>query len=91
MWSKTITNGLLFQLGDNPGGRESVWAIPHNNPGPTVAKIDRMYKAGSGGSNGVTVLNGNFNFVIPGSDIVNDVKINRRIRTVIGENMDRFG
>jgi len=80
----------LFQIGDNPGGRESIWAIPHNNPGPTVAKIDRMYKP-HGGSGGTTVFNGNFNFNISGSELINETKLKKRITTVTGENMDRFG
>jgi len=50
-----------------------------------------MYKPGSGGSGGVTVLNGNFNFVIPGDGIINNVKLNKRIKMTVGENRDRFG
>ncbi len=80
----------LFQIGDNPGGRESIWAIPHNNPAPTVAKIDKMYK-GSTSSNGCSIYNQTINLNIKASDLVNDTKITRKIRSTMGEQMDRFG
>jgi hypothetical protein len=80
----------LFKIGDNPGGRESIWAIPHDNPGPTVASIDRMYKP-SGGSGGTTIFNGRVSLNISGNEIINDLKLDRRIKMTIGENRDKFG
>jgi len=85
------TNGeQLIRIGDNPGGHESIWAIPHDNPGPTVSKIDRMYKGSSSGSEG-NIVNQTINLKISGNEIINDLKLNRRIRMTIGENRDRFG
>src|SRR5688572_14550845 len=81
----------LFKIGDNPGGRESIWAIPHNNPAPTVAKIERMYKPHGGSGGGTTVFNGNFSFNLSGNDIINETKLKKKITGTMGESMDRFG
>jgi hypothetical protein len=86
----TTSGPTMALIGDNPGGRESVWAIPHNNPGPTVARIDRMYKGGTDSKGGST-LNQNLVLKIDGNEIINDVKITRKIRTVMGSDMDRYG
>ena len=47
----TTAGPRLFQIGDNPGGKESIWAIPHDNPGPTLNKILSMYSGMSKGGN----------------------------------------
>jgi hypothetical protein len=39
----TTTGQQTVTVGDNPGGRESIWAIPHNDPGPTINQILGMY------------------------------------------------
>ena len=80
----------LFQIGDNPGGKESIWAIPHDNPGPTVSKIEKMYK-GSSGRSSSSIYNQTINLNIKGSSIISDTKIVRKIRSTMGEQMDRFG
>ena len=33
----------MLMIGDNPGGRETLVAIPHDNPGPTLAKVAAMF------------------------------------------------
>ena len=70
-------------LGDNPGGVESLWAIPHNNPGKTVNDINNFYGTSSK-SNGTPSLSQNFTFRIDGTDIINDVKLNKRVKTSFG-------
>ena len=40
----------MLMIGDNPGGRETLVAIPHDNPGPTLAKIAGMFGDQSGSS-----------------------------------------
>jgi hypothetical protein len=39
----TVNGERQFKIGDNPGGRESVAFIPHNNPQPTLDKIAQMF------------------------------------------------
>jgi len=77
-------------LGDNPGGVESLWAIPHNNPGKTINDINNFYGT-SGKHGGMTSFNQNISLNIDGNDIINDKHLTRRIRTDMGSNMDRFG
>jgi len=84
------TNGpQMVTVGDNPGGHESIWAIPHDNPGPTVRNIDKMYRGTSGGGGGT--LNQTLVLNIKGTDIINDTKMVKKIKTTIGSNRDRFG
>gem|GEM_PF-5889121 len=38
------TNGKqMFQIGDNPGGKETVAFIPHDDPGPILDRISKMF------------------------------------------------
>ena len=83
------TQGPTILVGDNPGGRETVAAIPHNNPYPTVKRIDRMFGSGSG-SDGSTV-NQTIHLHISGNDIINERNLEKRIKLTVGENRDRFG
>jgi hypothetical protein len=39
----TANGEQLIRVGDNPGGRESIAFIPHNDPGPTLEKIHQMF------------------------------------------------
>jgi hypothetical protein len=39
----TSSREQTFRISDNPGARESVAFIPHNDPGPTLEKIARMF------------------------------------------------
>jgi hypothetical protein len=77
-------------LGDNPGGIESLWAIPHNNPGKTVNDINNFYGT-STKSNGTPTLNQNITFIIPGNDIINNKRLTKRIKSGIGNSMDKYG
>jgi len=83
------TQGPTILVGDNPGGRETVAAIPHNNPYPTVSKIDRMF--GSGGSSDGSTVNQTIQLHISGNDIINERNLEKRIKLTVGENRDRFG
>lgn len=79
----------MFKIGDNPGGIESVWAIPHNRPGPIVEQINATY-GGGGSGGGNTELNQTLQLRIDGNDIINNIKFDRRIKSTVGERMDRF-
>ena len=39
----TTSGPQTYTIGDNPGGTESIWAIPHDNPAPTVRDINNTY------------------------------------------------
>jgi hypothetical protein len=84
------TNGPAYIIGDNPGGRESIWAIPHNNPGPTVRKIEKYHGSGGSGGEG-SIWNQNITLEISGNDIINQTKLSKKIKTTVGENRDKFG
>jgi len=88
-----VTHGPeLMLVGDNPGGRETVAVIPHDNPGPAMGMVARQFGrmggAGHGEGNDIilnTVLH------ISGNEIVNPRKLSKKIRMTVGANRDRFG
>jgi hypothetical protein len=56
----TANGDQLIRVGDNPGGRESIAFIPHNDPGPTLEKIHQMFgtfdkSSGRMGTNSTTM------------------------------------
>ncbi|HTH23266.1 MAG TPA: hypothetical protein VL854_13690, partial [Nitrososphaeraceae archaeon] len=84
----TVSQPTHFIYGDNPGNHETLAFIPHNNPGPIMDRLEKMFTRSS--KNGIEVGQ-SITLNINGNDIVNSVKLNKRIRTVMGSNMDRFG
>ncbi len=40
---KTVNRPTLFLYGDNPGNRETLAFIPHNNPTPTLEKLSKVF------------------------------------------------
>lgn len=82
------TNGpQTVVVGDNPGGRETVAFIPHNNPEPTLAKIANMF---GGKSNGGGTMNQTITLHISGNDLINERSLSKKIRLELGKNRDRF-
>jgi len=84
----------LLRIGDNPGGVESLWAIPHNNPARTVNQIQDYYglsgrSGGSGGDGGGDVYQ-TINLHISGNEIINERNLSKRIRIEAGQRRDRF-
>ncbi len=83
------TNGpQLLIVGDNPGGRETIAAIPNNAPANMMNALNRRF--GSGGQEG-SVVNQTVNLMISGAGIINETKLNKKIRMEVGKNRDRFG
>lgn len=103
----------MIMIGDNPGGREMLAAIPYNDPFPTLEKINQQFASLShptdGGMMGEQdvrsrhgyrfISNDNDNgksldqyitFKIDGNDIVNTIRLDKRVRSNIGTNRDRF-
>ena len=84
----TVSQPTHFIYGDNPGNHETLAFIPHNNPGPIMDKLEKMFN--NKGDGGVEYLQ-NITLNISGSEIINDRKLVRKIRSTLGERMDRFG
>jgi len=86
-----VTHGPeLVLAGDNPGGRETVAFIPHNNPSPTLGMIARQFGQSGGAGHGKgndIILNAVFQ--LNGNDIINERVLNKRIRMSMGMNRDR--
>jgi methyl-accepting chemotaxis protein len=83
------TNGRqLIMVGDNPGGHETVAAIPNNAPSSTMGILNRRF--GTGGSEG-SIVNQTIQLHISGNDIINERNLEKRIKLTVGENRDRFG
>jgi hypothetical protein len=84
----TVSQPTHFIYGDNPGNHETLAFIPHNNPGPIMDRLEKMFMRS--GKNGVelaqsVILN------ISGNEIVNSMRLEKKIRMTVGENRDRFG
>ena len=84
----TVSQPTHFIYGDNPGNHETLAFIPHNNPGPIMDRLEKMFSNRGDGS-GEYVQNITLN--ISGSEIVNDKRLVRKIRSTLGDRMDRFG
>jgi len=83
-----VTNGPeLLMVGDNPGGHETIAAIPNNNPTEAMRALNRRFGNGSGGS----IVNQTIQLHISGNDIINERNLSKRIKLTVGENRDRFG
>ena len=55
----TTVGPTMFLYGDNPGGRETLAFIPHNNPYPTLEKLGAMFGTlGNDISNGIQTNKG---------------------------------
>ena len=83
----TVSQPTHFIYGDNPGNHETLAFIPHNNPGPIMDRLEKMF--GSRG-NGTELLQ-NITLNVSGTEIINEVKLNRKIKSTLGNRMDRFG
>ena len=84
----TVSQPTHFIYGDNPGNHETLAFIPHNNPGPIMDRLEKMFMRS--GKNGVelaqsVILN------ISGNEIVNSMRLEKKIRMTVGENRDKFG
>lgn len=77
----TTSGPALVLAGDNPGGREDVAFIPHNNPWPTLANLMNMYfskrQPGNQEQKGGDIVVNN---------ILMDEVITRRTRMQMGKN-----
>ena len=82
------TSGPRILVGDNPGGNETIAAIPRNNPNPMLDLIDRSFGRNRGGG---SIVNQTVNLHISGNDIVNERTLTKRIKITVGENRDKFG
>jgi hypothetical protein len=84
----TVSQPTHFIYGDNPGNHETLAFIPHNNPGPIMDRLEKMFSNnGKGGTEFLQSITLN----ISGSEIVNDRKLVRKIKSTLGDRMDRFG
>jgi len=77
----TTNDPQLVMTGDNPGGNETVAFIPHDNPGPILRRIARIFERNglsggiegnvSVGSQGITIiLNVNGSELVPAQRII---------------------
>jgi hypothetical protein len=93
--SFTTRGPQLVMAGDNIGGRETVAFIPHNDPYPTVAKLEkqfgRMVNVQQGDDDNCGVINLNLTYQVDGNEIINPTKLHKTIRLNVGKNMSRFG
>jgi len=81
-----VTNGPeLLMVGDNPGGHETIAAIPNNNPTESMRALNRRFGSGNEGS----VVNQTINLHISGSEIINERNLSKRIRMEVGMNRDK--
>lgn len=87
----TSSHEQLVNISDNPGQRESVAFVPHDNPFPTLERLFGMFfGGGSHGGSGNGDININLQTRIDGNGIVNDRLFEQRIRKNLGGNMRRF-
>ncbi len=83
------TNGpQLLMVGDNPGGRETIAAIPNNAPANMMNKLNSKFGTGGGDAGNITL---NVTLPISGNEIINERKLSQKIRFEIGRDMDKFG
>ena len=107
----SAADGIMFTtsgpqeilVGDNPGGKETVAAIPHDNPGPTLEKIAKLFGGtipnaahlgvgvDFGDRNQQSIINETINLKISGNEIVNQTNLKKKIKLTVGEDRDRFG
>jgi hypothetical protein len=88
----TTRGPTLTLAGDNPGGKETVAYIPHNDPGPTVQKLYRKFGAMSEGHcRGDAPITLNLTYSVDGNEIIDPQKLHKTIMMKNGKNMTRFG
>jgi hypothetical protein len=83
----TVHQPTHFIYGDNPGNTETLAFIPHNNPGPIMDRLEKMFSRSS--NDGVAVAQ-NVTLNISGNEIINDVKLSKRIMMTVGDKRERF-